>query len=178
MNFRLFYSYVKTNGCYPDFDRIRHPASLFRVALSHAEGEAEYIFNKRSEQSGADILNFDRDILLGDMATYLGDFYDLDECYVSAYWDLICDEFDGITNEKDLSAMRASHKLELELMPQVIEFIPFHEVREAISSMRQMTDNGFFDVLGTHTYKADSMRDEMLRNMETVMRFIYRYRRA
>lgn len=177
MNFRLFYSYVKTNGCYPDFDRIKRPAGLFRVALSLAEAEAERIYNARPSTNGIDILELNREILLGDMATYLGDNYYLDECYVSAYWDLICDEFDGIASWKDLSDLSTSHKGEIELMPQVIEFIPFHDVREAISSMRQMTDNGFFDVLGKNTYRADSMRDEMLRNMETVMRFINRYRK-
>lgn len=175
--FKLFYGYIKSNGCYPDFDSIGHQTGLFRVALSGVEDEVRAIYDKTAPDSWDELSAFDEDRLPSDMINYLGEWYDLDESFISMYWTMWEHTYQGRTDMDDLND-RVEHDKLIEILPQVIEFIPYHDVKEAISSMRRMTEKGLFDNLGFPTSKADSMRDEMLRNMETVIRFIERYRRA
>lgn len=177
MYFKLFYIYVKTNGFYPDADNINY-ANLFRVALNHVENKVKEIYNKTAPDSWNELPLFNEDKLLRSMGSYLEAWYDLDEVFVSAFWALCEKEFDDIDGLTELKERAEANDKIVELVPRIAEFIPYSDVREAIGSMRQMTDNGFFNILGTYTYKADTMREQMLEDMETVIHFIDRYRRS
>lgn len=106
-------------------------------------------------------------------------FYDVDENLVQVYWDLCSKAYTPYNSDtsrpEEVSAIKARSTLE-NLLPQIVDFVSINDARRAVSNMQERVEQkNFFFHCRRHTLIAERMRSEMLRDMETVLRFCYQY---
>lgn len=178
--FRSSYRYIKGYG-----PTTSSAEDIFRDELRDAKDEIMTIYGWTSPVK--DRGKYYKDYLEINEASDLVDamredfnkFYDVDENLVQVYWDLCSKAYTPYNSDtsrpEEVSAIKARSTLE-NLLPQIVDFVSINDARRAVSNMQERVEQkNFFFHCRRHTLIAERMRSEMLRDMETVLRFCYQY---